>query len=92
MKVAPRSEYNIFEVHICTDCALWFNNRDDSGSADDWRGRFESGWDHWENEFATPIVAIADGEPEFRPGNCDVCDAGHGNQYTATITGVDSNE
>lgn len=62
---------DVYAVNICTDCAVWFANRDDSGSADDWRERFELQWAHWENAYPRDsyISVTINGEEDTENGS-----------------------
>lgn len=50
---------------LCTDCALWAANRDDSGASPDWDGR----------ESAAGYIVTCDGESEHETFSTTPCDA-----------------
>lgn len=84
-----------YAVNICSDCVMWFYNRDDSGSADDFRERLDTHWPRWEDAYPrrSHISVILDDDddddgpqPHFRNSPCDICRSLPGDHYAATIS------
>lgn len=65
------------ELLLCTDCAVWAANRDDSGAGDAWLAWFEA-------EGADALQDVVVGEfLGFVPRPCEVCQCAPGDAFEA---------
>lgn len=64
-------------LDACTDCALWWANRDDSGSSrsgEEIVAAYRSTWDGWQDSRGNfPRVVIGEEVTDFASSPCDVC-------------------
>lgn len=65
-------------LDICTDCAMWWANRDDSGSTrtgDEIVAAFEDEWDGWRDVTTGqyPGVIVTGNDAHFSHRSCDSC-------------------